>query len=70
VQEFSMRNAAASGTPFVSLYSPDEMRQTAREAGFAKAAHVSPDDLAARYFADRPDGLRPPRAEQFLVAEV
>ncbi|WP_455409940.1 class I SAM-dependent methyltransferase [Streptomyces hiroshimensis] len=70
VQEFSMRNAAASGTPFISLYSPDEMQRAALEAGFTKAVHVSPDDLAARYFADRHDGLRPPRAEQFLVAEV
>ncbi|WKX72334.1 class I SAM-dependent methyltransferase [Streptomyces sp. XD-27] len=70
VQEFSMRNAAASGTPFISLYAPDEMRQAALEAGFTKAAHISPDDLAARYFADRHDGLRPPRAEQFLVAEL
>ncbi|MFD0373239.1 class I SAM-dependent methyltransferase [Streptomyces sp. NPDC127114] len=70
VQEFSMRNAAASGTPFVSLYTPDEMRRAALEAGFATAEHVSPDDLAARYFADRADGLRPPRSEQFLVAEV
>ncbi|WP_079145851.1 class I SAM-dependent methyltransferase [Streptomyces lydicus] len=70
VQEFSMRNAAASGTPFISLYSPEEMRRAALEAGFAKAVHVSPDDLAARYFADRHDGLRPPRAEQFLVAEA
>ncbi|MFI9237136.1 class I SAM-dependent methyltransferase [Streptomyces sp. NPDC053079] len=70
VQEFSMRNAAASGTPFISLYSPDEMARAALDAGFTKAVHVSPDDLAARYFADRPDGLCLPRAEQFLVAEV
>ncbi|MDI2127859.1 class I SAM-dependent methyltransferase [Yinghuangia seranimata] len=70
VQEFSTRGAAAAGTPFISLYSPDDMRQAALDAGFAKAVHVSPDELAARYFADRADGLRPPRAEQFLVAEV
>ncbi|MGK5732944.1 class I SAM-dependent methyltransferase [Streptomyces sp. URMC 124] len=70
VQELSMRGAAASGTPFISLYSPDQMQQAALEAGFAKAVHVSPDDLAARYFAGRHDGLRLPRAEQFLVAEV
>ncbi|QPP08919.1 class I SAM-dependent methyltransferase [Streptomyces bathyalis] len=70
VQESSMRGAAASGTPFISLYSPDEMRQAALEAGFTKVVHITPDDLAARYFADRHDGLRPPRAEQFLVAEV
>ncbi|MBZ4322824.1 class I SAM-dependent methyltransferase [Streptomyces huiliensis] len=70
VQEMSMRNAAASGTPFVSLYAPEDLRKAALAAGFAKAAHVSPDELAERYFAGRPDGLRPPRAEQFLVAEV
>lgn len=70
VQEFSMRNAAASGTPFLSLYAPDDMKWAAWDAGFSKARHVSPDELAERYFAGRPDGLRPPRAEQFLVAEV
>jgi hypothetical protein len=38
-------------------------------AGFAAAEHVSADDLARRYFAGRPDGLRPPRnAEELLVA--
>lgn len=70
IQEFSMRNAAASGTPFLSLYAPDRLRQAALDAGFRTAAHVSPDDLAARYFAGREDDLRPPAAEQFLVAEV
>lgn len=70
VQEFSMRNAAASGTPFVSLYAPRELQDAALRSGFRTATHVSPDDLTARYFADRPDGLRPPNAEQFLVAEV
>lgn len=70
VQEFSMRNAAASGTPFTSLYAPGELRREALAAGFAAAGHVSPADLDARYFAGRPDGLRLAGAEQFLVAEV
>jgi methyltransferase (TIGR00027 family) len=70
VQEFSMRNAAAAGTPFLSLYPPDEIRRAALEAGFTRITHISPDDLTARYFAGRPDGLRPPRAEQLLLAEV
>jgi hypothetical protein len=32
--------------------------------------HVSPDDLTARYFAGRTDGLRPPSAEHLIVATV
>ncbi|WP_354643781.1 class I SAM-dependent methyltransferase [Kitasatospora camelliae] len=70
VQEFSMRGAAAAGTPFLSLYAPEEIRRDALAAGFGRAVHVSPDELAARYFAGRGDGLELPRAEQFLVAEV
>lgn len=67
--EMSARGAAASGTPFISFFTPDDMLALAREAGFATAQHVSADDLAARYFAGRPDGLRPPsNAEELLVA--
>ena len=40
-----------------------------RTAGFSSVRHVSPDDLADRYFAGRPDGLRPP-AEHLVVATV
>jgi methyltransferase (TIGR00027 family) len=61
--------ARASGTPFLSFFTPAEMLALAREAGFAEARHVSADELAARYFAGRPDGLRPPNnAEELLVA--
>ena len=43
----------------------------AREAGFRDARHVSAADLAQRYFAGRPDGLRPPNnAEELLVAST
>jgi methyltransferase (TIGR00027 family) len=62
--------AAASGTPFISHYSPDEMVQMCHAAGFSAAVHVGPDELYARYFADRTDGLRPPTAEQLVVATV
>jgi|SRR5579871_3515899 len=65
------QNAArASGTPFVSLFSPPEMLAMAREAGFREARHVSSADLAQRYFADRTDGLRPGSGEDFLVAST
>lgn len=68
VREFAGRGARASGTPFVSFYAPDEILAAARTAGFRGAAHVSADDLTARYFAGRADGLRPATSEQLLVA--
>lgn len=63
--------ARASGTPFVSLFAPDEMLALARAAGFPQVEHVSADTLTQRYFAGRPDGLRPPsNAEELLVAST
>ena len=62
--------AQASGTPFISYFSPGEMLALAREAGFAQARHVSAAELNARYFAGRPDGLRMSTGEDLLVATV
>jgi len=63
--------ARASGTPFISFYTPAEMLTLARDAGFSEAEHVSADELTRRYFAGRPDGLRPPaNAEELLVART
>ena len=67
--ERSAKGAKAGGTPFISFFTPDEILSLARECGFKEVRHVSADDLAARYFSDRTDGLRPPRnAEELLVA--
>ncbi|OXI67640.1 SAM-dependent methyltransferase [Burkholderia sp. AU28863] len=69
--DMAAKGARASGTPFISFFEPDEIQALAREAGFAQAEHVSAAELTRRYFADRPDGLRPPnRAEELLVATV
>jgi methyltransferase (TIGR00027 family) len=69
--EMAERGARASGTPFISFFTPDEVVAMAREAGFRQARHVSAAELARRYFADRADGLRPPlNAEELLVATV
>jgi len=67
--ELAVKGARASGTPFISFFTPTEMLALAREAGFREARHVSAASLAQRYFADRTDGLRPPdNAEELLVA--
>ena len=60
--------ARASGTPFVSFFSPPEMLALAREAGFRQAQHVSAAALTQRYFTGRTDGLRPSSGEAFLIA--
>ncbi|MDX3884584.1 MAG: class I SAM-dependent methyltransferase [Sphingomonas sp.] len=68
--EQAMKGAAASGTPFISLFAPAEMTALAREAGFRDVRHVAPADLDRLYFADRPDGLRLTSGEEFLVAST
>ena len=62
--------ARNSGTPFVSYYSPDEMVEMCFGAGFSSVKHVSPAELTELYFSGRTDGLRPPTAEQLVVAQV
>jgi methyltransferase (TIGR00027 family) len=66
--EMSARAARASGTPFISFYSPEEMLTLVTKAGFRQARHVSGPSLAERYFADRTDGLSPSTGEDFVVA--
>jgi len=67
--ERAIEGARASGTPFLSFFTPAEILAMASEAGFKEVRHVSSGALADRYFAGRPDGLRPPNnAEELLVA--
>jgi len=67
--ERAIAGARASGTPFISFFTPTEMLTMARDAGFRKVQHVSAATLAQRYFAGRTDGLRPPNnSEELLLA--
>jgi methyltransferase (TIGR00027 family) len=69
--DMAEKGARASGTPFISFYTPQQIQSMALDAGFSTARHLSADELAQRYFADRSDGLRPPRnAEELLIASV
>jgi methyltransferase (TIGR00027 family) len=60
--------AKASGTPFISFFTPPDMLEMAKQAGFRQVRHVSAADLSARYFNGRTDGLHLPVGEEFLVA--
>lgn len=67
-RQFAVNGARASGTPFISFFTPPEMVAMAREAGFADARHVSAHMLNQRYFIGRLDGLRMSSGEDLLVA--
>jgi methyltransferase (TIGR00027 family) len=67
-RRFAEHGARASGTPFLSFFSPAEILELAREAGFAQVEHVSAGELNERYFSGRTDGLRTSNGEELLVA--
>ena len=64
------RGAAANGTPWLSHLDPDEITSLAYSAGFVEVRHVTPGEMADRWFTDRADGLRPSSAEHLLVART
>lgn len=68
--EATKPQAQASGTPFVSFCTPQEMLALARDAGLEGVRHVPGTTLGERYFAGRTDGLRPSSGEDLLVATV
>jgi methyltransferase (TIGR00027 family) len=70
IMEFVMKKAAESGTPFLSLYPPDEILKMAQTAGFKSAQYISADDIYVKYFSNRTDGLRAGQAEAFVVAST
>jgi len=66
--ERAVEGARASGTPFLSFFTPAEMLVLASDSGFRDVQHVSAAALAERYFAGRTDGLRPSTGEDILLA--
>src|SRR4051794_17054311 len=68
--EISSRGARASGTPFLSFFSPGQMISLANEAGFGSAEVISSRALGDRFFDRRSDGLRPSTGEDILVART
>lgn len=55
--EFAKRVASA-GEPWTSWFEPEELRRWLLAAGFREVDDLGPEELNARYFANRPDGMR------------
>jgi methyltransferase (TIGR00027 family) len=68
LRQFAENGARASGTPFISFFTPADILALARDAGFGEVRHVSAAMLNERYFAGRADGLRTSSGEELLVA--
>ena len=66
LMEMSIKGAGEAGTPFVSFFSPDEILELARNAGFKEAKMISTKDMD--YFTNRADHLLPASGEVFLLA--
>lgn len=68
MQEIANKGAAASGTPFVSFFSMEEVVTLAGQIGLKEARILSTREMTEKYFKGRPDHLVPASGEFFLVA--
>ncbi|HEU4950449.1 MAG TPA: SAM-dependent methyltransferase [Holophagaceae bacterium] len=62
--------AAEAGEPWLTRFTAEELAEELRAAGFRRWDIPRAEDLAARYFQDRPDGLPAPRRSSLALAEV
>ena len=56
--EVLAQKLAAAGEPWLSTFDPLRLQAQLIEVGFSSAESATPDDLNARYFGRRKDGLR------------
>lgn len=68
--EGAARGAAASGTPWISFFSPDEIVDLALQAGFRRAHQVPTATITARYRPVQPGQPAPAAGEGLLLAET
>lgn len=64
------RMAASAGEPFTMRFTATEIESLVERCGLHVAEHPTSDDLTARYFASRGDGLRAYTAERMVAAAV
>jgi len=62
--------AAAAGEPWLTTFSPDALAERLGRLGFARVEDAGGDELNARYFAGREDGLRVGGMARLVWAEA
>jgi methyltransferase (TIGR00027 family) len=56
--ELLMARVAQVGEPFRLFFTPEQMQEELREAGFTRVEAQTPQEMNERYFRDRKDGLQ------------
>lgn len=64
------QRVAEVGEPFVSHFTPREIAALLRDCGFRQPEFLTPEQSAARYFAQRPSDLLAPRRTAIVAARV
>jgi methyltransferase (TIGR00027 family) len=62
--------AAQSGEPIDTFFAPSDAEALVARCGLEVAEHIDREELHARYFAAREDGLTPYNSERLLTAAV
>jgi O-methyltransferase involved in polyketide biosynthesis len=62
--------ASSNNEPFLTLMTEAQAEELVVASGLQVLDHPTRDDLVTRYFAGRPDGLRPSTFERLMVAGV
>jgi hypothetical protein len=62
--------AAGAGEPIRTSLSPEQAEELVVSCGLEVVDHPSRDELVARYFSGRADGLKPYTAERLIAARV
>lgn len=70
IAELIGQQAAAAGEPWLSAFDPADLRRQLLGLGFGSAVSISADDLNARYFARRKDGLRVGGSFRIMCAQI
>jgi methyltransferase (TIGR00027 family) len=55
---------------FSTFFTPDQMTEVLRQAGFRQIEHFTPEQAGSLYFQGRSDGLRAPTLERLVSATV
>jgi methyltransferase (TIGR00027 family) len=68
LQEIALKGAREAETPMVSFFSPKEILELARNAGYKEAKTISTQEMEPLYFSGRTDNFLPASGEVFLLA--
>ncbi len=67
---FEPAKLAERGEPHQSFFEPAKLAERVRELGFVNVSDLGPDEVQARYFAGRTDGLRASPLNHYIRARV